>query len=43
MCARQVILAGTFCMMYVRDFAGKRFDVRRSIECSGEIRLKFNP
>jgi hypothetical protein len=24
-----VILAGTFCMMYVRDFAGKRFDVRR--------------
>lgn len=31
MCARQVILAGTFCMMYVRDFAGKRFDVRRRV------------
>jgi hypothetical protein len=32
MCARQVILAGTFCMMYVRDFAGKRFDVRRVLD-----------
>jgi hypothetical protein len=32
MCARQVILAGTFCMMYVRDFAGKRFDVRRPVD-----------